>query len=169
MDIDVASMLFAILIGAGATLVLDIWSLFLQRAFNVPFPNLCLLGRWLGHMRRGTFAHASIANAARMRAECAMGWIAHYAIGAVFALAFVALAPAGWPGRPTLLPALLFGLVTVVFPYLIMQPAFGLGIAASKTPKPNAARVKSLVSHGVFGNGLYLSAVAASRLSSIHA
>lgn len=169
MDIDVAGMLSAILIGAGATLVLDIWSLFLQRAFNVPFPNLCLLGRWLGHMRRGKFAHASIANAARMRAECAVGWIAHYAIGAVFALAFVALAPAGWPGRPTLLPALLFGLVTVVFPYLIMQPAFGLGIAASKTPKPNAARVKSLVSHGVFGVGLYLSAVAASRLSSIHA
>ena len=85
------------------------------------------------------------------------------------ALAFVALAPAGWLGRPTLLPALLFGLVTVLFPYLVMHPAFGLGVAASKTPNPNAARVKSLVSHAVFGIGLYLSAVAASRLSSIHA
>lgn len=168
MNLDAASALAAILIGAGATLVLDIWSLFLQRAFNVPFPNLCLLGRWLGHMPRGRFAHANLANAARMRAECALGWIAHYAIGAVFALAFVALAPAGWLGRPTMLPALLFGLVTVLFPYLIMQPAFGLGIAASKTPKPSAARVKSLVSHAVFGFGLYLSAVAASRLSSIH-
>ena len=169
MNIDAASVLPAILIGAGATLVLDVWSLFLQRAFKVPFPNLCLLGRWLGHMPRGKFAHASLANAAHMRAECAVGWIAHYAIGAVFALAFVALAPAGWLGRPTLLPALRFGLVTVLFPYLVMQPAFGLSVAASKTPNPNAARVKSLVSHAVFGIGLYLSAVAASRLSSIHA
>ena len=169
MNIDAASALPAILIGAGATLVLDIWSLFLQRAFNVPFPNLCLLGRWLGHMPRGKFAHVGLANAARTRAECAVGWIAHYAIGAVFALAFVALAPADWLRRPILLPALLFGVVTVLFPYLIMQPAFGLGIAASKTPEPNAARVKSLVSHGVFGIGLNLSAVVASRLSSIHA
>ncbi|MGH8203535.1 MAG: DUF2938 domain-containing protein [Steroidobacteraceae bacterium] len=168
MKIDAASMLSAILIGASATLLLDIWSLFLQQAFKVPFPNLCLLGRWLGHMPRGKFMHVSLANATRMRAECAVGWIAHYAIGAVFALAFVALAPAGWLGRPTLFPALLFGLVTVQFPYLVMQPAFGLGVAASKTPKPSAARVKSLVSHGVFGVGLYLSAVAANRLSIIH-
>ena len=34
-----ASALAAVLIGAGATLLLDLWSLLLQRAFKVPFPN----------------------------------------------------------------------------------------------------------------------------------
>jgi Protein of unknown function (DUF2938) len=67
------------------------------------------------------------------------------------------------------LPALLFGLGTVLFPYLIMQPAYGLGIAASKTPNPTAARLKSLMSHGIFGLGLYLTAVAAHELSRVHA
>ena len=161
MSID-ASVLAAVLIGAGATLLLDLWSLFLQRVFKVPFPNLCLLGRWLRYMPEGKFAHASIASASGMQSECVVGWIAHYAIGAVFALGFVALAPPGWLARPTLLPALLFGVLTVLFPYLIMQPAFGLGVAASNTPNPNSARLKSLMSHGVFGLGLYLSEFIAS-------
>lgn len=169
MNVEADSVLTAVLVGVGATLLLDLWSLFLQQAFKVPFPNLCLLGRWLRHMPEGKFAHASIASAPQKRYECAVGWIAHYAIGAVFALALVALAPSGWLVRPTLLPALLFGLGTVLFPYLVMQPALGLGVAASKAPNAAAARFKSLMSHGVFGLGLYLSAVTASHLSSVQA
>jgi len=168
MRIEAASVLAAVVVGAGATLLLDLWSLLLLRAFKVPFPNFCLLGRWLRHMPEGVFAHAAIASAPQKRCECAVGWIAHYAIGAAFALALVTLAPYGWLERPTLLPALLFGLGTVLFPYLVMQPAYGLGVAASKTPNPAAARLKSLMSHGVFGLGLYLAAVAASQLSNIH-
>jgi hypothetical protein len=37
-----------------------------------------------------------------------------------------------------------------------MQPSFGLGVAASKTPNPNRARLKSLMTHTVFGVGLYI-------------
>ncbi len=168
MSIEAASVLAAVLVGAGATLLLDLWSLLLLWAFKVPFPNFCLLGRWLRHMPEGKFAHPGIASASKKRFECAVGWIAHYAIGGGFALALVALAPDGWLVRPTLFPALLFGLGTVLFPYLIMQPAFGLGVAASKAPNPTAARLKSLMSHGVFGLGLYISAVTANHLSSGH-
>jgi hypothetical protein len=168
MSIEADSVLAAVLIGAGATLLLDLWSLFLQAAFKVPFPDFCLLGRWLRHMPEGKFAHPGIARAPKKRFECLVGWVAHYAIGAVFALALVSLAPDGWLVRPRLLPALLFGLGTVLFPYLVMQPAYGLGVAASKAPNPTAARLKSLMSHGVFGLGLYLSAVTASHLSGGH-
>jgi hypothetical protein len=62
------------------------------------------------------------------------------------------------------MPALLFGIVTVVFPLFIMQPAFGLGIAASKAPNPVQARLRSLMNHVVFGIGLYLSAQVLSSL-----
>jgi hypothetical protein len=41
-----------------------------------------------------------------------------------------------------------------------MQPAFGLGIAASKAPNPRHARLRSVLSHALFGLGLYLSALA---------
>jgi hypothetical protein len=40
-----------------------------------------------------------------------------------------------------------------------MQPAFGLGVAASRTSRPMQARLKSVATHLVFGFGLYASAV----------
>jgi hypothetical protein len=63
-----------------------------------------------------------------------------------------------------LLLPLLYGIVTVVFPFFILQPSFGLGVAASKTPKPAQARLKSLATHSVFGIGLYLCALIVSYL-----
>jgi uncharacterized membrane protein len=80
----------------------------------------------------------------------------HYLIGTAFALLFVLLVSPSWLARPTLLPALLFGMATVVVPFFTMQPSFGLGVAASKTPSPNRARLKSLMTHTVFGVGLYV-------------
>ncbi len=143
---------------------MDGWNLFLRRAFSVPSLNYCLLGRWILHMPGGMFLHPSIGTAPQKRLECAVGWVAHYTIGVVLALGFVALAPAGWLARPTLLPALLYGVATVVFPFFVLQPSLGLGIASSKTPKPTKARLKSLGTHAIFGVGLYFCAVALTYL-----
>jgi DUF2938 family protein len=76
----------------------------------------------------------------------------------------VLLTSGDWLVRPTLLPALLYGIGTVVFPFFIMQPSFGLGIAGSRTPKPRQARLKSLATHTVFGVGLYVCALGVSYL-----
>jgi hypothetical protein len=162
MSSDIKDILGAIAIGIGATLVMDLWNLFLKRAFDIPSLNYCLLGRWLRHMPEGTLSHASIAAAPQKPLECTVGWIAHYSIGVVFALGFVILTSGDWLARPTVLPALLYGLGTVVFPFFIMQPSFGLGIAASRTPNPTQARLKSVVTHTVFGLGLYLWALGVS-------
>jgi len=40
-----------------------------------------------------------------------------------------------------------------------MQPALGLGIMASRTPKPSVVRAINFSVHAVFGVGLYLGAV----------
>jgi hypothetical protein len=145
-------------VGLGATLIMDLWGVLFSRGFKTPAPNYCLVGRWLGHMPDGIFRHPGIAAAARKPAECAVGWIAHYAIGILFALALVALVTSRWLQSPTVMPALLFGIVTVVFPFFVMQPCFGLGPAASKTSDPRQARLRSLANHAVFGLGLYMSA-----------
>jgi hypothetical protein len=143
---------------------MDLWNAFLKRAFNVPSLNYCLLGRWLRHMPSGTFRHANITAAPQKPHECTVGWMAHYSIGVAFALVFVALTSGDWLARPTLLLALLYGIGTVIFPFFIMQPSLGLGIAASRTPNPMQARLKSLATHTVFGVGLYLCALVVSRL-----
>jgi uncharacterized membrane protein YagU involved in acid resistance len=167
MSIEKSYILGAITIGIGASLVMDLWNLFLKYAFSIQSLNYCLLGRWLCHMQEGTFKHASITAATQKPFECTAGWIAHYTIGVVFAFVFV-LGSGDWLARPTLLPALLYGIGTVVFPFFIMQPSFGLGIAASRTTKPTQARLKSLMTHTIFGVGLYVCALGVSYVLRIH-
>jgi hypothetical protein len=169
MSIEAVYILGAIAIGIGATLLMDLWNLFLKRAFKIPSLNYCLLGRWIRHMPAGTFRHTSISASPQKPFECKVGWTAHYTIGVVFALVFVVLTSGAWLARPTLLPAVLYGIATVVFPFFIMQPSLGLGIAASRTPKPMQARVKSLVTHAVFGVGLYVCALGMSYVLRVHA
>ncbi len=153
-----------ILIGLGATLIMDIWALFLRHAFGISSLSFCLVGRWLRHMPT-KFKHTSIAAASKKSAECTLGWIAHYVIGIAFALTLVIPNSGRWIEHPSLMPALLVGVCTVLFPFLVMQPSFGLGIAAAKTPNPAQARVKSLITHTVFGVGLYATASILSYLT----
>lgn len=148
----------AILIGAGATIVMDVWA-FLLRRLGIPSLNFALLGRWLGHLPRGTWRHASIAKAAPVRGEAVIGWTAHYSIGITFAAVLLATFGLRWAASPTLVPALVIGIVSVVAPLFILQPAFGAGIASSRTPRPIFNSVKSLVTHTVYGAGLYLAAL----------
>lgn len=146
----------AIIMGLGATLTFDLWALFLKYAFKVTPSNICLVGRWLCYMPEGTIKHSNVASAPQKSAECMVGWIAHYMIGVTFANAFIVLAGDNWLQHPTLIPAIAFGVVTVLAPFLIMQPSFGLGFAASKTANPAQARLRSLMNHTAFGAGLYI-------------
>ena len=159
----------AVAVGIGATLIMDLWNLMLKRAFGIPSLDYCLLGRWIRHMPAGTFRHASIAAAERKPLECQTGWVAHYSIGVAFAVALVVATSGEWLARPTLGLALLFGIGTVVFPFFVMQPSIGLGIAGSRTPRPMQARVKSLATHTVFGVGLYLCGLVVSGVMGVWA
>lgn len=152
----VISLVSTILIGLGATLTFDLWVLFLKHTFNVAPSNLCLVGRWLRYMPERIFRHPNIASVPQKSAECMVGWIAHYVIGIMFAIVFVVVAGTRWIQHPTPFPAIVFGVVTALAPFLIMQPLFGLGIAASKTSNPLQAKLRSLMNHTVFGIGLYL-------------
>ena len=156
MNTQILSILSAILMGLGATLTFDLWGMFLKQAFKVTPSSICLVGRWLRYMPAGTFKHSNIVSAPQKSAECTVGWIAHYLIGITFASGFVALVGNTWLQHPTPLPAIVFGVATVLAPFFIMQPSMGLGFAASKTSNPTQARLRSLMNHTAFGIGLYL-------------
>lgn len=151
-----------ILMGLGATLTMDLWNLFLKRAFGIRSLDYCLLGRWVRHMP-ATFRHAAIANAPKRSKECATGWVAHYSIGISLAVVFSALVPHAWIVEPTLPAPLVYGIATVVMPFFVLQPCLGLGIASAKTSRPGLARIKSLATHTVFGFGLWAVAAMLAR------
>lgn len=146
----------ALLMGLGATLTFDLWGLLLEYIFKIAPSNFCLVGRWLLYMPDGIFRHSNIGSVPQKTAECTVGWIAHYLIGIAFAITFIAFVGNDWLRRPSLLPAILFGVVTVLAPFFILQPSLGYGFAASGTPNPAQARLRSLLNHLVFGFGLYL-------------
>lgn len=129
---------------AGATMAMDLWAIVLRRS-SVPSLNPALLGPWIGHRPRGHWIHLNFAKATPVRGESWTGWCAHDAIGIAFAALLLWTDGLGWARSPSLRPALLVGIVTVVAPWLILQPAMGAGIASWKTPTPVFNGAKSLV------------------------
>lgn len=150
----------AVAVGLGATLLMDVWGLILKHLYDVKGLDYRFVGRWIYHMMRGQFSHADIRNAPATRYEAAIGWAAHYVIGVLFAAGLVAAWGKSWLEAPMLIPALVTGLLTVTAPLFVMQPAFGFGFASSRTPNPAKARARSLITHMVFGLGLFLTAKA---------
>ena len=149
-------LIFTLTIGIGATVVTDLWGITRQRLFGIAAPNYGLVGRWIAHMTRGRFRHDAIAAASPMRGEHIIGWTVHYLIGIAFATLLISIWGLVWVRYPTLAPAIAVGIGTVAAPFLLMQPGMGAGIAASRTPRPGAARLQSLITHAVFGLGLYI-------------
>lgn len=149
----------SLVIGIGATALFDLWGVALHLAFGMPAPSWGMGGRWFAHVAAGRVWHENIAQSPAVAGEAAIGWIGHYAVGIVYAAALLALLGLGWAAAPTLAPALIVGFVTISAGWFFMSPGMGGGIAASNADNPWKARALGLVAHGVFGLGLYLTAV----------
>lgn len=155
MAVSMDQWLYAVPLGVGATAIMDVLAVALQRLAGVAPPNYALVGRWVGYMFRGRFRHEAIAAAPALPTERSVGWATHYLTGIAFAGVLLAIWGADWLRQPTAGPALIVGLGSVAAPFLLMQPGMGAGIAASRTPRPAAARLRSLLNHGLFALGLY--------------
>lgn len=144
-----------IVIGIGATILMDLWAILLHKAFGQAKPNWAPAGRWFRHLANGTIFHQSIADAEPYGHELALGWAGHYAVGIIYGILFALIVGTGWFAAPTFIPAWIFGIVSIAAGWFLMQPGMGLGWAASKTPKPNKVRVMGLIAHTVFALGFY--------------
>lgn len=74
------------LIGAGATLAMDLWAVVLTAVFRQPKANWAPVGRWFYHLKNGQVFHHSIADAEPYGHELALGWISHYAVGIAYGI-----------------------------------------------------------------------------------
>jgi hypothetical protein len=162
------SLLLAIVIGTGATAVMDLWAIARKQVSAVALPDYGLVGRWLVHMAHGRFRHDPISASPPAHGESLIGWVAHYLIGITFAAVLIICWGDDWVRHPTLGPALIVGIGSVAAPFLLMQPGMGAGIAASRTPRPAVARLRSFTTHAVFGVGLYLAGWITSGWFALH-
>ena len=131
--------IYAFAIGAGATAVMDVWSIARARLLRAPAMSYGLLGRWIARIPHERFRRDRVAASPPVRGESAIGWAAHYLIGIVFAAVLLAVFGVGWVRDPTIGPALMVGIGSVIAPFLLIRPA----------------RLQSVLTHAVFGLGLY--------------
>jgi len=144
-----------ILIGIVGTMGMDIWALVVKHFLRLPVADLAMLGRWAGHMPKGRYFHTPIAASDAIDHELAIGWSVHYLTGIAYGIAYLFIVQSMVGGTPSLLSALVFGVATLAAPWLIMQPALGLGIFASKAPKPWRTRLINLSMHLAFALAMY--------------
>jgi len=148
------SVLQIVVVGVGSCVIFDLW----QRVFaiftGIPPSNWAMVGRWLLGVLSGTglIARDLAAQAPRPN-EAAAGWGLHYAVAVGYAVIYAALMRAGWLGAG-LGDGLIFGLVSVVVPWLFFMPALGNGMLARLTPNPPLACAVALIMHAVFGLAL---------------
>ena len=145
----------AIPIGIVATLIMDAAGWTQKHLLNVPQLDYAFVGRWLMAMRDGRFRHEMIMQSPAQPFERPVGWALHYLTGIAFVAIMLGLTGPGWVERPTIWAPLAAGLLSVAAPFFVMQPAFGFGMAASKTPTPWTVRRRSLIAHLSFGVGIY--------------
>jgi len=141
--------------GLIATAVMDLWAVVAKHMLHLPTTDWAFVGRWFGHMPSGKLVHGKIGDAAPIRGELVLGWVAHYAIGVAYGVGYVWFARQVVRGFPELVAALLFSYAMLAFPWFVMQPALGAGVFASRMPRPNLARAVSFSMHTAFGIGLY--------------
>lgn len=149
-----------VILGIGATAVMDLWGAARKPLLGIPAPNYGLVGRWVGHMAKGKWRHDAISAAPPIAGEIFLGWSVHYLTGIAYAAILISIWGVAWLQNPTVVPALVVGVGTLAAPFLLMQPGMGAGIAGSRLPNPGSARMQTLITHVVFGFGLYVSGIA---------
>jgi hypothetical protein len=146
----------SLVIGVFATIAIDIWASALKFGLHLPTTDWAMVGRWFGHMPGGRLIHRPIGVSPPIRHELAIGWVAHYIIGILYAFLYLCIMRTVLSKQVSLASAVVFGLTTVLAPWLVLQPGLGLGVFASRAPRPNLIRIISLSVHLVFGASLYL-------------
>jgi len=79
-----------------------------------------------------------------------VGWLAHFMIGTVLALAYAYVLVSKLPGHPAV-KGILFGLIPWFMAQILVNPMMGAGVFALNTPAPLMMVIGSLVGHLVYG------------------
>ena len=145
-----------LLVGIIATIGMDIWAAVAKHGLHLPTADWALVGRWFGHLPRGVFFHTAIVGSPKVSHELAIGWVAHYCTGMVYGAAYLSIVQLLISATPSLAFAPVFGLVTLIAPWLVLQPGMGARAFTSKMPHPGPIRLINLSMHGVFGTCLYI-------------
>ncbi len=144
--------------GLAAATAADIGRTIYQALTGFPAVNWSVTGRWFLMVLQGQPYVPDMAAAPSLPHELIAGHAAYYTISVIFAGAYLLLLKA-LKREPSLWSGLVFGWVTMAFPFLVQMPLMGMGVLASATATPALIIGRTLVHHSSFGLGLALGAM----------
>jgi Protein of unknown function (DUF2938) len=140
--------------GVLGTIVMDILNLIFSRIGIISKIEVNMIGRMAVGWIRGRFFYKHPNEMDEVSHEVLFGYITHYLIGIALAIPYIF----GWDiligGNPSLIWAIIYGIVTTVASWFFVYPTMGLGVLGLKSPKGFRVAFSSLANHLFFGIGL---------------
>ena len=140
-----------VIVGVGACVVFDIWQRIFQHFTAIPPSNWAMVGRWaIGLVTNGRLIARDLESQPERQNELGLGWLVHYGVAIVYAAIFMVLM------KTNILTAefvdgLLFGVGSVVVPWLVFLPCLGKGVMGRLTHNPPLVCAMALMMHSIFG------------------
>jgi hypothetical protein len=146
--------LTGVIAGVLGTLIMDSLNYLFSRSGMLSKIDLKMIGRMSSGWIRGNFYYRHPSEMKQVTKETLYGYIAHYAIGVVFALVYVL----SWYyliGMPiSSLWAFVYGIATTAGSLMLIYPSMGLGMLGIRSPEGIKAPLSSLANHTFYGIGL---------------
>ena len=149
-------LLQGIISGLFATIIFDLFNYSLNFAYGTNKPKWNLLGRYFLGYKESNFIRTTLIDDEELDNELLWGYLFHYFIGIVYGIIYVILNYLLFD-YPSIFLAYFFGFFTVLGGWCFLMPfAYNLGFFASKSDERNNILVQNLISHFVFGTGLFI-------------
>jgi hypothetical protein len=149
------NLLEMILMGIFATFIMDLFAKILVKSKIVRAtiePHIP--GRWVLYILKGKLIHEDICQTPALKNEKPAALISHYLIGIVLVGIYLFLELKEPAIRDQLWMPLIFGVATVLLPWLWLYPSIGIGFLASKAKKQSDYIIFSSINHINFGIGM---------------
>jgi len=147
----------SILMGIFATYFMDMIGSFLVRKKIIDsLVEPEIIGRWFLYLFKGKFIHEDIRRTPSVKNEKLWSFISHYLIGIILAGVYLFLELKVPMIRENIWISLIFGIATVLLPWLWLFPGIGIGFFASKTANQYRYLKTSFVNHTNFGLGMFM-------------
>jgi hypothetical protein len=150
------SLIFWLGVGLFATFCMDLWGVILNLTFHIPRPSYEPIGRFLLSLFDLKTYFSDLSPTHMFLLKNSLGWVTHITIGLIDAALYMIFIFKILKSKPHFLTSLFFAWAMIFMPFLIEQPALGMGVAASHSLHPDLARFMTLSYHTAFGIGLYV-------------
>lgn len=147
----------AVLMGVFATYIMDFLAgVLAKRGVIYPFIEPEAIGRWFLYIFKGKFIHKDIRESPALKNEKLWCLMSHYLIGIVLAGCYLVVDAQYLFVSENLWLSIVFGIVTVVFPWFWLLPSTGFGFMAAKSPVRTLILRTNLLNHTNYGLGMFL-------------